>query len=114
MNLDPPWEIIGSMSQGNTKRRLIRETALFAVLLFVGLVAVPIGVFWIGPQLLGDFGGTGFSEFFGAINDRLLAGELPAWMLVLSPYLGIQCLRLAVAAWRAGGKPARPHRAPQP
>ena len=102
------------MSQGNIKRHVIREIVLLVTLLLVGLAVVPIAVFWIGSQLLGEFGGTGFSEFFGPLTSKLLEGEVRAWILVMSPYLGSQCLRLAALAWRAGRQPARPRRAAQP
>jgi hypothetical protein len=96
------------------KRTVIRETVLLVILLLVGLAAIPIAVFWIGSQLLGEFGGTGFAEFFGVLTTKLLEGEPGAWILVLSPYLGIQCLRLASLAWRTGRQPTQPGRAPQP
>ncbi|MDJ0906787.1 MAG: hypothetical protein QNI96_12255, partial [Woeseiaceae bacterium] len=72
----------------------MRELALFLGLLLAGLVLLPIAIYWMGPRVLGEFGGTGFADFFGSLAVRLRAGEYGAWFLVLSPYLAIQVLRL--------------------
>lgn len=85
------------MAQGRSKRIIAREFLLFFALALVGFIAVPLAVFSIGSVILGAFGGDGFSEFFSGLGASLLAGDLSAWFLVLSPYLGAQCLRLA---WR--------------
>jgi hypothetical protein len=89
------------MSTGSLKNKVLRETAWFLGLLFAGFVVVPIAIYWIGPQLLGEFGGYGFADFYGSIAARIRSGEPAAWFLVLSPYLAIQALRLTVFAWRA-------------
>ena len=89
------------MSPGSAKNFLMRELALFLGLLLVGLVLLPIAIYWLGPRLLGEFGGHGFSDFFGSLVARLRAGEFAAWFLVYSPYLVIQVLRLTRLGWRA-------------
>ena len=89
------------MSTGSLKNKVLRETAWFLGLLFAGLVVVPIAIYWIGPQLLGEFGGYGFADFYGSIGARIRSGEPAAWFLVLSPNLAIQALRLTVFGWRA-------------
>ena len=88
------------MSQGNLKRSLIREAALFTGLLLFGFVVVPIFIYWIGPRVLGDFGGVGYSDFFNSISTRIREGDTAAWFFILSPYLAIQSLRLAWLGWR--------------
>ena len=89
------------MSAGSPKNTVLRELAIFLGLLFAGLVLVPIAIYWIGPRVLGDFGGYGFADFFGSLSARLRGGEAAAWFLVLSPYLVIQVLRLTRFGWRA-------------
>ena len=89
------------MSQGNLKRPLIREAALFVGLLFLGFVVVPILIYLIGPRLLGDFGGVGYADFFNGISTRIRQGDTAAWFFILSPYLAIQSLRLAWLGWRS-------------
>ena len=89
------------MSTGSFKNIALREAALLLGLLLAGLVLVPIAIYWIGPHVLGEFGGHGFSDFYGSLGARIRTGELAAWFLVLSPYLAIQVLRLTLHGWRA-------------
>ena len=89
------------MSTGSLKKTALRETAVFLALLFAGLVLVPISIYWIGPHLLGEFGGYGFADFFGSLGARIRSGDAAAWFLVLSPYLAVQVLRLTWFAWSA-------------
>lgn len=89
------------MAKASFKRSLLREVALFVGLLFVGFVIVPIAIYWIGPEVLGEFGGYGYSDFFGTLSARVRSGDLVAWFFILSPYLALQTLRLTWHAWRA-------------
>ncbi len=95
------------MSWGSLKKSVLRELALFLGLLLAGLVLLPIAIYWLGPRVLGEFGGHGFADFFGSLAVRLRAGEFAAWFLVLSPYLAIQVLRLTRFGWRAS-RPTSP------
>ena len=106
MNLAPPWEIIAAMAQGRIKHVIAREALVFAILLLIGLIAVPIGVYWVGSLLLGEFGGTGFGDFFGALGVRLGRADPTAWFLIASPYLAVQSLRLAWLSLRGGRRTA--------
>ena len=83
---------------------LKKEGALFAVLLFVGFVLLPIAIWLVGKAVFGAYGGTGYSDFFGNISGKIRGGDLVAWFLVLSPYLVWQCLRLTALGWRSVGK----------
>ena len=65
------------------------------------LVLVPVAIYWIGPQLLGEFGGHGFADFFGSLGARIRSGEAAAWFLVLMPYLVVMVLRLTRFGWRS-------------
>ncbi len=88
-------------------RQVIRkEVALLAGLLFLGLVIMPIGIFWIGQTMFGTYGGHGYGEFFGTISEKIRAGDAVAWFLALAPYLAWQCLRLMLKAWRLLSSPA--------
>lgn len=92
------------MSRPALKETLLRETALFLGLLFVGLVIVPLAVYWIGPRLIGEFGGHGYGDFFGALSARIRSGNFAAWFFVLSPWLAWQVIRLTAFAWRKTGE----------
>ncbi|NIL93519.1 MAG: hypothetical protein GTO71_03530 [Woeseiaceae bacterium] len=91
------------MAQGSFKHSVLRETALFVVLLFVGFVIAPIAIYWIGPEVLGEFGGAGYADFFGTLSARVRTGDIVAWFFILSPYLALQALRLTWFAWRITG-----------
>ena len=83
---------------------LKKEAALLASLLFVGLVILPICVWFVGKSVFGQYGGAGFSEFFGTLSGKIRSGDTVAWFLILSPWLVWQCLRLIAFGWRAVGK----------
>jgi hypothetical protein len=96
------------LSQDALKQRVLRETALFLGLLFLGFVLMPIAIYWVGQNLLGEFGGYGYADFFGDLSARIRTGDLVAWFFVLSPYLAWQILRLTLHAWRASNRPDKP------
>lgn len=85
-------------------KTLKKEGALFAVLLFVGFVLLPMAIWFVGKAVFGAYGGTGYSDFFGNLSGKIRGGDLVAWFLVLSPYLVWQCLRLMALGWRSVGK----------
>ena len=89
------------MESSKFKAAAKRELALFAGLLFVGFVLMPILIYEVGQIVFGEYGGAGYSEFFGSLSGRIRSGDPVAWFLVLSPWLGWQCLRLTGLAWRA-------------
>ena len=81
-----------------------KEIALFTGLLFAGLVIMPILIYFVGQSVFGTYGGIGYGDFFGTLADKVRSGDIVAWFLILSPYLGWQCLRLMVFAWRISGR----------
>ena len=74
------------------------------MLLFFGLVLLPIAVWFVGKTVFGTYGGAGYADFFGTLSSKIRNGDLVAWFLVLSPYLVWQCARLMVFGWRTAGK----------
>lgn len=93
------------MPDSTLKSTLTREIALFLVLLFVGFVIAPIGIFFVGQQVFGEFGGHGYADFFGTLSAKVRHGEPVAWFVVLSPYLLWQTLRLTRYGWRRSSRP---------
>jgi hypothetical protein len=78
-----------------------REVAIAAGLLAFGLLVLPFAVYVVGQQLLGDYGdGLGSLALAESIWLDLLSLRLPAWILVLSPYLTIQLARGVRRIWR--------------
>ena len=93
------------MDTSELKRIAIRELALFTGLLFIGLVVVPVAIYQVGEAVFGTYGGGGYMDFFGRLSEKVRRFDTMAWFLILSPWLGWQCLRLAAYVWRAS-KPA--------
>lgn len=80
--------------------RLKKESILFGLLLLGGLLLLPVAIFLVGNSVFGDYGDGGIMDFYSALFARLASADLTAFFLVLSPYLVIQTLRLAVGALR--------------
>jgi hypothetical protein len=85
-------------------RRLKQEAALLAVMLFFGIVLLPIAIWFVGDLVFGSYGGSGYGDFFSSLSGKLRSGNLVAWFLVLAPWLTVQVIRLALAGWRYAGK----------
>jgi hypothetical protein len=86
------------------RQRVTVEIALLAGLLFLGIVLVPIVIYQVGQTVFGSYAGVGFSDFFATLSSKIRNGDSVAWFLILSPYLGWQCLRLMAFGWRLAGK----------
>lgn len=95
------------MTQDNKKslrKILVKEAGLLVGFLFIGLVVLPVAVYFVGQAIFGDYGGGGYGRFYSDLSGRFRAGDVAAWFLVLSPYLGWQTLRLIGLAWRLAGR----------
>ena len=81
-------------------RTIKREIAIAAALFAVGLLVLPPAIYWVGRQVAGEYGGGPL-----ALADQIWADfvrlEPAAWLLVLSPYLLLQLVRLIGRTWRA-------------
>jgi hypothetical protein len=87
------------------KTTATREIALFLVLLLAGIVAAPIGIYLVGQQVFGEFGGYGYADFYGTLSAKIRGGEAVAWFFVLSPYLLWQTVRLTRYGWHRSNSP---------
>jgi hypothetical protein len=83
---------------------LKKEAALLLGLLFFGLAILPVAIWFVGNAVFGTYGGSGFTEFFGALSSKIRSGDIVAWFLVLSPWLVWQCIRLMALGWRTTNK----------
>lgn len=77
-----------------------KEVGLFVGFLFLGFIVMPVAIYFVGQSIFGDYGGQGYTQFFGELSGRIRSGDRVAWFLVLSPYLGWQTLRLMLFGWR--------------
>lgn len=76
--------------------RLRKELLIFGLMLFVGLVLLPMAIFETGQVLLGEYSddGTGLGHLYGVLLKDLSKGRAAAWLLVLGPWLGVQLIRI--------------------
>ncbi len=81
------------------KQKFINELALALMLVFAGMVLLPLSIYLTGQSVFGEYGGAGFSDFFGRLSGELREGRPVVWFLVLSPYLILMLLRLTVWAF---------------
>lgn len=78
-----------------------RELAIGAGLLAFGLIALPFAVYVVGQSVLGEYGeGARALDLAESLWLDLLSFRLPAWILVLSPYLTVQLARGIRRIWR--------------
>ena len=83
---------------------LKKEVAIFLAMLFLGLVILPLAIWFVGNAVFGDYGGSGYGDFFSNLSLKIRSGNVATWFLVLSPLLALQTVRLALAGWRHAGK----------
>lgn len=88
-------------------RRIRFELIFAAVLLAIGFGLMPLAVYLVGQQILGDYGG-GLGTFYGDLYAALGRGERGAWILLTSPFLGIELLRLLILPLRRRRPPPVP------
>lgn len=79
----------------------VKNEAILAVLLFAfGLFVLPVAIYFVGQQIIGDYEGDGVIGLVLALWSALVRADAVAWILVLSPYLVVQLLRLTWKVWR--------------
>lgn len=89
-----------SANSSPLKRVVTRESALFLCLMLFGLLILPAAVYLVGKSVFGEYGGTGFSAFYGTLHRSIRDGELAVLFLVSSPYLIWQFTRLTIWGFR--------------
>lgn len=75
------------------KKRLIHELYLFAILLFIGYIVLPVAIYFVGGAVFGAYE-DGYAAFFAGLTRNLAGLSGVYWFLVLSPWLSVQTLRL--------------------
>lgn len=103
MQQETPNDMAGDQPAHNRiPRWLRRELILAAILIPAGLFLLPIAIFYTGQALLGAYSdqGHGIGHLYGDIFRDMGAGFLPAWLLVLSPWIGLQLIRLSALPLR--------------
>ena len=80
----------------NLKSKVLRELALFLGLLLLGMLILPMAIYFVGNLVFGDYGGAGFQDFYGEVHAAIRTGDGVVWFLILSPYLVCQMLRFSL------------------
>jgi len=95
-----------SADKSSLKQKALNELALALVLLFAGLVLLPLAIYLTGQSVFGEYAGAGFSDFFRRMSGEVRDGNPVVWFLILSPYLIVMLIRLTfwgfLKARRAG------------
>lgn len=73
----------------------IRETVIALGLVAFGLLALPALVFAVGQRIIGDYE-QGMGGFYEAIGMAVASGRPFAWLLILSPLIVVQLLRVSL------------------
>ena len=73
-----------------------RELIIAVVAFALGFFGLPVAIYWVGQQVLGEYAPNASSlDLADKIWGDLLQLAPAAWLLVLSPYLTLQLARLA-------------------
>jgi hypothetical protein len=102
--IDVPKAVTSKSTQSNLQRIVTKEIALLVGFLFVGLVVMPYIIYLVGESVFDSYAGAGYWHFFATLSAKVRSGDMVAWFLIFSPYMGWQCLRLAAKAWRVSGR----------
>jgi hypothetical protein len=94
-----------AVAKKSLRKRITAEAGLLFGLLFVGIVLVPIAIFYVGGAVFGEYGGNGYGDFFGTLSGKIRDGDRVSWFLVSSPYLAIISVRLMIWGWRKTAQP---------
>ena len=79
-----------------------REIIIAVCLLGCGLFLLPLAIYWVGQQVVGEYSAeSGVLALAEHIWSDLFALSPVAWVLVSSPYVVVQLARLARLCWRA-------------
>lgn len=89
------------------KQKTLNELALVLSLFFAGLVLLPLAIYLTGQSVFGEYGGAGFSDFYGRLSSEVREGRPVVWFLVLSPYLVVMLVRLTIWTFRRMGRAGR-------
>ena len=86
---------------GTTTRGLGTFAAIALGLVAFGLIGFPAIIFVVGQRLIGDYE-AGLLGYYESLANALASGNPFAWILIFSPYLGIQLFRLLFWLRKAG------------
>jgi len=74
------------------------ELVAAAAGLLLGLILMPILIFYAGAATLGRFEGAGLGHLYGSLFLGLKEASIASWIVLLGPY-GLYLLFRALRAW---------------
>ncbi len=102
------------MPESSIAQHLGRAAVLFVRSAFVGLILLPLAIYWVGRYSFGPYPQDGgLIVFFGHIYSDVQGGKPLAWLLVLAPWLLLQTTRLTAHAVRRSRATNQPPPTPE-
>jgi hypothetical protein len=74
------------------------ELSMAGIGLLLGLVLMPVLIFYAGVATLGRFDGAGLGHLYGSLFRGLREASTASWVVLLGPY-GLYVLFRALRAW---------------
>jgi len=78
----------------------MRELIIAACALLTGLLLLPMAIYFIGKEVLGDYALGGLWALIGQFFKGLVQGSVSSWILALGPYAALLTARLFAFALR--------------
>ena len=79
-----------------------KELVFLVTCVAIGALILPFAIYFVGRVIFGEFDEGGLMDFYGSVQYSIWTLDPVVWFLVLSPYLVIISLRLALRFYRAG------------
>lgn len=91
--------MLPSIASFRSRSPLARESLRLLASLVVGVVLLPIAVYWTGVKILGPYTGGGFWAYWGDFFRGLAHGEWSWWLLAAGPYVLLLFVRAVRSGW---------------
>jgi hypothetical protein len=91
----------------NLRQPLVFELLGLGVCLFIGIVLMPIIIFYVGAASLGRYEGAALGPLYGSVFAGLKEPSSAAWIVILGPYGLFLLFRALRVWWRASAKLAQ-------
>lgn len=91
----------------NLKQPLVLEIIGLGVCLFVGIVLMPLLIFYVGAASLGRYEGAALGQLYGSVFSGLKEPSTAAWIVILGPYGLFLLFRALRLWWRTSAKLAQ-------
>jgi hypothetical protein len=94
--------LLTSITEFAEERPWAVELGAAVACLSLGVVLMPIAIFYTGVAALGRYEGASLGHLYSSIFAGVGAGSSAAWVVILGPYGLYLLFKLLRAWWRAG------------